>query len=156
MFSANEVALHEATTAADGLDVASRLDPDLAIVDVNLGKGDDGLKLMASLRERAPRTVLGAISEAMCTELEAHCLGAGARWCLSKPFDRSVLYDAISANGGPISSMMRVDLSLDAMTFKYIDRVIAANKGSKSAAAKVLGIPRQSLQRRLKMRKQGV
>ncbi len=152
MFAANDVAVHVATTVAEALDLASRVAPDLAIVDVYLAGGGDGLDLVSSLRERNPKAVIGAISGAMCTDLEARCVGAGARWCLTKPFDRPALYEAITANGGPMPPTMRVDDTLEAMTFAYIDRVLAAVNGSKSAAAKVLGIPRQSLQRKLRMR----
>jgi len=72
---------------------------------------------------------------------------------LEKPFHRAQLFEAVLVGGLPTSVLMRVDLKLDAMKLHYIKRVIEAHGGSKSAAARSLGMQRTTLQRMLKRKR---
>lgn len=152
MFSRHDVRVLSATSERIAVELAARETPPLALVDVNLDQRDDGLSVIESLRALQSQTVIGAISARLSDELAGTCLAKGANWCLAKPFDSTRLFGTIADHGMPTPKMLRVDLPLDDVAYEYIHRVLAANNGSKSAASKVLGKPRQSLQRKLKMR----
>lgn len=46
--------------------------------------------------------------------------------------------------------------SLDELVREHIDRVLAENKGNISAAARALGLPRRTLQRKLRRYRGGI
>ena len=150
LFSSHEVKVVFATTAARAVELAREASPDLAIVDIYLGAGGSGIDLIGELRRQAPNMVIGAMSGQMHHELADACARAGASWSLEKPFDRDTLFATIVVHGGPPPMMLRVDLPLETVTTEYIQRVLDARAGNKSAAARVLGKTRQSLQRILK------
>jgi DNA-binding NarL/FixJ family response regulator len=84
----------EAEDAAEGLALAERLRPDLAIIDISLG-GADGLELLKEIRNRLPALttlVLSMHDESLYAE---RALRAGAKGYVSKHDAPQVLLTAI-------------------------------------------------------------
>jgi len=138
--------------ASSALELAAKLSPDLAVVDLRL-PGISGLEIVRGLR---------ALDETICiimltgygsiaTALAATKLGAGHY--LSKPADADEILDAYQkATAGEAVSPQptpAVVPSLARVEWEHIQRVLADCGGNISQAAKLLGLHRRSLQRKL-------
>jgi len=78
---------------SEALELARRHEPDLALVDVRLADGGDGIALAPLLLAIAPMRILFATAN--CGEVRERArFGHG---CLSKPFQASWLIDAVRA-----------------------------------------------------------
>jgi two-component system response regulator RegA len=145
-----------AEAAADGataVRIAAAVSPDLAIVDLRL-PGAGGLDIVRELRR---------LDETMCiimltgygsiaTALSAVKLGANHY--LSKPADADQIlacYQKLTAaNAAEESDPASADVpSLARVEWEHIQRVLADCEGNISQAAKLLGLHRRSLQRKL-------
>jgi two-component system, response regulator RegA len=143
----------DAVGAADGTEAVTRAteeSPDLAIVDLRLPE-ESGLDIIQSLRRLDETTCIvmltgyGSIATAvMATKL-------GADHFLSKPADADQIlaaYEKIEAgesfadHAGSVPSLARVE-------WEHIQRVLTDCGGNISQAAKLLGLHRRSLQRKL-------
>lgn len=151
MFKAIGVPVRGATNATEAFRIVSASTPELAIVDLKLERGDpqSGLAVIASLRKQFPEMMIGAITGLLTDQLTADSLAAGANWVLDKSFDRPKLLDTILVHRPPSPRILRVDLPLDEVSDLYIERVMKAEGGSKSATARAIKRKRSSLQRRL-------
>jgi two-component system, response regulator RegA len=146
----------EAHASADGssaLRVADEYEPDLAIVDLRL-PGMSGLDIVKELSDRDRSTCVIMLTGygSIATALTATRLGAAHY--LSKPADADQILDAYrkasvpgepsAADGeaAPVPSLARVE-------WEHIQRVLADCDGNISQAAKLLGLHRRSLQRKL-------
>lgn len=85
-----------ADTAADALDLARRHAPDLAVVDVRLARGSDGIALADKLAEMGPILILFATGN----PAEVRQRARAGHGCLSKPFEAEWLLGAIGAIQG--------------------------------------------------------
>lgn len=142
-----------AANAAEAFRLAETVAPDLAVVDLRL-PGEGGLEIVRALR---------GLDESMCiimltgygsiaTALSAVKLGANHY--LSKPADADEIlacYEKLTneeelvppaADDANIPSLARVE-------WEHIQRVLADCEGNISQAAKLLGLHRRSLQRKL-------
>ncbi len=145
----------EAIGAADGptaLQLASQSSPDLAVVDLRL-PGMGGLDIVQELRrldETACIIVLTGYGS-IATALTATKLGADHY--LGKPADVDQILSAwrriVEGDGDsgqpsphPVPSLARVE-------WEHIQRVLTDCEGNVSQAAKLLGLHRRSLQRKL-------
>ncbi len=82
-----------ADTAARAMALAARYDPDLAVVDVRLAAGGDGIAVAEALAARRPIGILYATGN--CAEVRRRArVGHG---CLSKPFSMGSLISALGA-----------------------------------------------------------
>lgn len=146
----------EAYPSADGtsaLRVADEFGPDLAVVDLRL-PGLSGLDIVKELSDRDRSTCVIMLTGygSIATALTATKLGAAHY--MSKPADADQILDAyrkasspeeLLAAGGesaPVPSLARVE-------WEHIQRVLADCDGNISQAAKLLGLHRRSLQRKL-------
>lgn len=144
-----------AAGAADGtaaIDLAKQLSPDLAIVDMRL-PGMSGLDIVREIRQLDETTCIIVLTGygSIATALTATRLGANHY--LSKPADAEEILAAYSRieSGEPnagqdapatVPSLARVE-------WEHIQRVLADCDGNISQAAKLLGLHRRSLQRKL-------
>lgn len=138
-----------AASAAEGLAEARRDPPAFAVLDLKLPDGS-GLALLAELRRLVPelRAVMLTGWGSIATALEAVRLGAVD--FLSKPVEVERVVSALraeSATSAPASVP-----SLDRVEWEHIQRVLVECGGNISAAARLLGIHRRSLQRKLAKR----
>jgi two-component system response regulator RegA len=145
----------EAMGAADGasaLELASQSSPDLAVVDLRL-PGMSGLDIVEGLRGLDETTCIIMLTGygSIATALTATKLGANHY--LSKPADADQIlnaYSRISEDAGevPDKSAHAVP-SLARVEWEHIQRVLTDCDGNVSQAAKLLGLHRRSLQRKL-------
>ncbi len=145
---------HAVTTAA-GLDSALALsktgDFTGFVVDLRLGT-DSGLSLVAELHTLLPAIPIVVLTGfgSIATALEAVRLGA--RDYLTKPVEPDQILLALRGErdrrGAPPETELEPP-SLDRVEWEHIQRVLADTGNNITRAAKLLGIDRRSLQRKL-------
>jgi two-component system response regulator RegA len=140
----------EAVDASEGIEVFREYRPQGVIVDMRM-PGESGLSLVRELNREAPgavRIVMLTGFGSITTALEAVRLGAVNY--LTKPTS----VDAILAGFFPEEATSRACQSeipsLAQVEEEYVNRVLAEHDGNVSQSAKVLGLARRSLQRRLR------
>jgi ActR/RegA family two-component response regulator/signal transduction histidine kinase len=130
---------------ASALRVASEETPELAVVDLRLS-GGSGLAVIRDLRQLDPATIMVVLTGygSIATAVESIKLGAASY--LTKPADADQIIAAFHGKQPPeetdIPSLARVE-------WEHIQRVLADCGGNVSQAARLLGIHRRSLQRKL-------
>jgi two-component system response regulator RegA len=143
----------EAFGAADGqsaLELSSQSSPDLAVVDLRL-PGTSGLDIVQALRSLDETTCIIMLTGygSIATALSATRLGANHY--LGKPADADQILNAYGriTEGGLIDSRVTAVPSLARVEWEHIQRVLTDCDGNVSQAAKLLGLHRRSLQRKL-------
>ena len=145
----------EAIGAADGasaLKLASQSSPDLAVVDLRL-PGMSGLDIVQGLRNLDETTCILMLTGygSIATALSATKLGANHY--LTKPADADQILNAYAkiAEGTqtPADTGAHAVPSLARVEWEHIQRVLTDCSGNVSQAAKLLGLHRRSLQRKL-------
>ncbi len=143
----NVISAGDAETAVAA---ASAATPDLAIVDLRL-PGTDGLEIVRRLRALAETTCILMLTGygSIATALTATRLGADDY--LSKPADADQILDAYQkiTGGETLEGEEPAVPSLARVEWEHIQRVLADCDGNVSQAAKLLGLHRRSLQRKL-------
>jgi two-component system response regulator RegA len=143
----------EAADADSALEKAATHSPDLAIVDLRLPE-TSGLEIVRRLRELDDTICIIMLTGygSIATALTATKLGADHY--LTKPADADQIvreYERI-AGGQEVSTKVPEDVrapSLARVEWEHIQRVLADCDGNISQAAKLLGLHRRSLQRKL-------
>jgi two-component system, response regulator RegA len=146
----------EAVGAADGpsaLELASQSSPDLAVVDLRL-PGMNGLDIVQGLRSLDETTCIIMLTGygSIATALTATKLGADHY--LGKPADADQILNAYSrisegSNEPEAAAGKHAVPSLARVEWEHIQRVLTDCDGNVSQAAKLLGLHRRSLQRKL-------
>ncbi|HTR02880.1 MAG TPA: response regulator [Thermoanaerobaculia bacterium] len=142
----------EAANAVEAAESARREPPEYALVDLRL-PGGSGLDVVRKLMELEPRTVVVVLTGygSIATALEAVRLGAVHY--LTKPADVDEILAGFArgdgARGAVTASPMDSVPSLARVEWEHIQRVLSDCGGNVSQAARVLGIHRRSLQRKL-------
>lgn len=135
------------------LSAAGTFQPSAILLDLKLG-ADNGLALIESLAQAAPgaRIVLATGYASIATAVDA--MRRGAHDYLPKPFTLPGLAAAFAPSQAaelppaPPSEAA----SIRRLGWEHIQRVMAECDGNVSAAARVLGLDRRTLQRRLAKR----
>ena len=142
---------YEATGVADrdaAIEVAREESPELALVDLRL-PGESGLAVVRDLKALDSSTVVVVLTGygSIATAVESIKLGAASY--LTKPADADQIVAAFDgmqpADGATAPSLARVE-------WEHIQRILADCGGNVSQAARILGIHRRSLQRKLSKR----
>lgn len=142
-------ARHDAASALAALDDFAA---EGIVLDLKLG-ADNGLLLIPHLLARRPqaRIVLATGYASIATAVDA--MRRGAWNYLPKPFDIDALTQAFeSAPEAPPPEPPSAPPSLRRQGWEHMQRVLAECGGNVSAAARVLGVDRRTLQRRLAKR----
>jgi two-component system, response regulator RegA len=85
------------------------------------------------------------------TQVIVECMRLGAHDCLVKPFaPEEVLLAALGVERGQNSNLSSALPSLARMEWEYMNRVLSSEGGNISRSARILGIRRTTLQRKLK------
>jgi two-component system response regulator RegA len=129
------------------LTIAREESPELALVDLRL-PGKSGLDVVRDLRQLDPTTVLVVLTGygSIATAVESVKLGASTY--LTKPVDTDQVLAAF--DGASVSNLEPSSVpSLARVEWEHIQRVLADCSGNVSQAARLLGIHRRSLQRKL-------
>ena len=139
---------YDAVGVADhsaALSAARNDSPELALVDLRL-PGESGLSVVRDLKHLDPSTVIVVLTGygSIATAVESVKLGAAGY--LTKPADADQIVAAFEGkqppDEGDVPSLARVE-------WEHIQRVLADCGGNVSQAARMLGIHRRSLQRKL-------
>lgn len=151
-----------AVDPASALDVARRSAPDFALVDLKLGEAS-GLSLIEPLRAiRVDMRILLVTGYAsIATAVEA--IKRGADDYLPKPVSadslQRILLDTQAAPGAPLPERDEDDtlesptmIPLHRLEWEHIQQALAETGGNISATARLLGMHRRSLQRKLAKR----
>jgi two-component system response regulator RegA len=143
----------EAMGAADGasaLELAAQSSPDLAVVDLRL-PGMSGLDIVQGLRRLDETTCIIMLTGygSIATALTATKLGADHY--LGKPADADQILNAYRRISEGLNDPVGEPAvpSLARVEWEHIQRVLTDCDGNVSQAAKLLGLHRRSLQRKL-------
>lgn len=142
-------ARHDADSALAAL---GEFAPDGIVLDLKLG-ADNGLLLIRDLRQRCPqaRIVLATGYASIATAVDA--MRRGAWNYLPKPFDIEALAQSFAEPAAEaVPAPPAEAASLRRQGWEHVQRVLAECGGNVSAAARVLGVDRRTLQRRLAKR----
>lgn len=139
-----------AGSADEAMERARGLCIDYASVDLRM-PGASGLELVRALGQRSPKPVIVVLTGygSIATALEA--IKAGASHYLTKPADVADLLRAFEApaTAAPAPEPPLEVPSLARVEWEHINRVLAECGGNISKAARLLGLQRRSLQRKL-------
>jgi two-component system, response regulator RegA len=140
--------VHGATTAAQARELAALHRPHILLVDLRLG-ADSGLELVAQLRAANAGAAIVLLSAYASVAATVAALRAGADLVLFKPVMPGDILRQIA--GDPCASAPEVTTpSLARAEWEHVNRVLFDCNGNVTAAARRLGIHRQSLQRKLR------
>lgn len=128
--------------------------PDACLIDLRYGS-DSGLQLLEPLRTEFPNAKLVVLTGYASIATAVQAVKLGADDYLTKPVDFSLLQVALG-----LSSVCKVEptelpaepyplLSTDQMEWEHIQRVLTEQQGNISLTAKLLGMHRRTLQRKL-------
>lgn len=142
---------HAAADAARALELSGEVSPDLALVDLRMPESS-GLDLVRDLKKLDSTVSVIVLTGygSIATALSAMKLGADHY--LSKPADVDqilVAYEALDVPQPSSAELPKAVPSLARVEWEHIQRVLADCDGNISQAAKLLGIHRRSLQRKL-------
>lgn len=139
--------VREAGSCAEALALAAGESPELALIDLRL-PGGSGLDVIRELKALDATTNIVVLTGygSIATALEAVRLGALSY--LSKPADADDVLRAFGQSSSEDSVPLQVP-SLARVEWEHIQRVLADCGGNVSQAARLLGIHRRSLQRKL-------
>jgi len=135
---------HHAALAA-----AAEHPPEFAIVDLKFPDGS-GLSLVEQLisLHKHMRIVVLTGYASIATAIEAVKLGA--HYYLTKPANADDIVEALHRDLVATSAPIREKpLSVNRLEWEHINRVLTGNKGNISATARLLGMHRRTLQRKL-------
>jgi two-component system, response regulator RegA len=138
-----------AATVAHALELARTESPECALVDLRLPDGH-GLDVVTELHaiDATTRIVVLTGYGAIATAVES--LKRGASDYLTKPVDADQVASAFDAQSVPADHLRAFAVpSLARVEWEHIQRVMTECQGNVSQAARVLGLHRRSLQRKL-------
>jgi two-component system response regulator RegA len=138
-------------TVEGAIESATEDSPELAVVDLRMPDGS-GLRVVRELARIDPqtRTVVVTGYGSIATALEAVRLGA--IHYLQKPVDADEILAALQRHALPPDAMPEPPLEVPSLAraeWEHIQRVLSDCGGNVSQAARLLGLHRRSLQRKL-------
>jgi two-component system response regulator RegA len=148
-FTARGLEVRAAASAAEAERLATEDPPELVVMDLRIGN-DSGLALIPVLMQIDPETRIVVLTGygSIATALEA--VKRGATHYLTKPADADEILAAFSRKGGEASDpAIASSMSLDRVEWEHINRVLVECGGNVSEAARLLGLHRRTLQRKL-------
>ena len=128
--------------------------PDYAVVDLNM-PGMSGLEFLKVLNEHSPQTRVTVLTGYGSITTAVEAMRAGAWNYVTKPADTDQI--VASFNKPPVRGDRSTEIAYKPQTlaeteWEHIQRVLADCGENISEAARQLGIPRRTLQRKLKKR----
>ena len=136
-----------APSAEAAIRLAHQDSPEFAVVDLRM-PGASGLDVVRELHAIDPASVIVMLTGygSIATAVEA--VRAGAVHYLSKPVDIDQILSAFEGKAAPSADSLAVP-SLARVEWEHIQRVLSDCDGNISQAARLLGLHRRSLQRKL-------
>ncbi len=149
-FAARGFEVREVETGERALQLARADTPEFVVVDLRM-PGMGGVEVVRELHRLDPTTVIVVLTGYGSIATAVDAIRAGATDYLTKPanVDEVVAAFGLAAHGSaPADANPRVP-TLACVEWEHINRVLTECSGNISKAAKVLGIHRRSLQRKL-------
>lgn len=147
-----QISLHIAATIDQALNAAREQIPDFAIVDLKLGN-ESGLNLIAPLRELSQDMTIVVVTGYASVATAVETIKRGADNYLAKPVTAETLLRALSqAEDGETVEPADTMIPLSRLEWEHIAQALKDSDGNISAAARLLGMHRRSLQRKLAKR----
>ena len=140
---------YDTSNAAGAMDAAREFAPDLAIIDLRM-PGISGLDVVRDLHTLDSSMFLLMLTGygSIATAIEA--MKCGAKHYLTKPVDVDQILAVYESGGLPLFQDSPSSVpSLARVEWEHIQRVLADCEGNISRAARLLGMHRRSLQRKL-------
>ena len=140
-----------ATNVASAVELANTQLLEFALIDLRLGT-ESGLELIEPLRRAQPRIriVLMTGYASVATAVEA--IKRGADNYLLKPTTVDTILRTLSADSASAPEPQPTMTPLSRLEWEHIHQALAETNGNVSAAARLLGMHRRSLQRKLAKR----
>jgi two-component system response regulator RegA len=139
-----------AYTAARSIELARKVSPDLVLLDLKM-PGLTGLDLIQDIKNLDATITVIILTGYGSIATATQALKLGADHYLSKPADAEQIlaaYAHLSADSAGTPTLTTVP-SLARVEWEHIQRVLSDCSGNITQAAKLLGIHRRSLQRKL-------
>ncbi|HXG90504.1 MAG TPA: response regulator [Vicinamibacterales bacterium] len=127
--------------------IAKAASPELALVDLRL-PGRSGLEVVQALKDIDATTQIIVLTGYGSIATAVESIKCGAKSYLTKPVDADQIAAAF-AQGVPGTGAPATVQTLARVEWEHIQRVLADCDGNLSRAARLLGIHRRSLQRKL-------
>lgn len=136
--------------AASALALASAQLPDAALLDLKLAE-DSGLRLIEPLRAMSPDMVIVLLTGYASVATAVEAIKRGADDYLPKPAGIDSILRALNGDGKPdeFEETPGTMTPLKRLEWEHIQQALSASGGSISAAARLLGMHRRTLQRKL-------
>lgn len=130
------------------LGAAASEPPEFAVVDLKF-PGGSGLGLVKSLLQvdEGMRIVMLTGYASIATAIEAVKLGA--HYYLAKPANADDVVAALLGDDAAAAAIREKPLSVNRLEWEHIQRILTGHQGNISATARVLGMHRRTLQRKL-------
>jgi two-component system response regulator RegA len=140
--------VRQVTTFDEAKKVAEAEPPELVLLDLRI-PGGQSLDLIPFFKELDPETRIVVLTGygSIATAVEA--VRRGATQYLTKPANANEILAAFDRGGDKAPILDLQPMSLDRVEWEHINRVLVECQGNVSEAARVLGIHRRSLQRKL-------
>lgn len=132
--------------------IAERDPPEYAVVDLKM-QGSSGLQLVQRLKALDVHTRIVVLTGYASIATAVEAIKLGAVHYLSKPADADEIVRAFAHESG--NAEMPIDdgrPSIDRLEWEYIQKTLHECGGNVSATARMLGMHRRSLQRKLQKR----
>ena len=143
--------VNAAPNGSEAITIAQGGNHDLALVDLRM-PGIDGIDVVERLRELNSSMVVIVLTGYGSIATTISAMKKGADYYLSKPADADQIvaaYEKLLAQDEEMSPVPMEAPSLARVEWEHMQRIIADCDGNISQAARVLGIHRRSLQRKL-------
>jgi two-component system response regulator RegA len=143
------------TNAREAIEACESAAPTHAVLDLKLGAGDDGLRLMRRLREALPelRVLLLTGYASIATAVES--IKQGADDYLAKPADAAAVLRALGLledDELPPPGLADTLTPWNRLEWEHLQRALSEHGGNVAATARALGMHRRTLQRKLAKR----
>jgi len=137
-----------ATNSADALALAKMHQPTHAIVDLCIGN-ESGLTLVENLVNETPNICIVMLTGYSSIATAVHAIKLGATHYLTKPADADEIIASFDNTITLPAEPAKQPLSPKRLEWEHLQRVLMDNDGNISATARVLGMHRRTLQRKL-------
>jgi two-component system, response regulator RegA len=147
-FEARGFEVQSAATMAEAESRLAAETPEFVILDLRM-PGGSGLDLVTRFKEADPETRIVVLTGygSIATAIEA--VRRGAAHYLTKPADADQILAALQGDANAAADVPHRPMSLDQVEWEHINRVLLECGGNVSEAARLLGLHRRSLQRKL-------
>jgi two-component system response regulator RegA len=137
---------------SDALQLAERMEPEYAVVDLRIGT-ESGLELVKQLAELDENTRIVMLTGYASVATAVESIKLGAIHYLTKPATADEIVAALHRDeGDPSVSPAEQPLSVKRLEWEHLQKVLAEHDGNISAAARALNMHRRTLQRKLAKR----